>query len=67
MKQSENISLVGLMGAGTTTVGRLLARALQLPFYDSDKAIEERTGVDISTQRFLSLKAKQVSAIVNKK
>jgi shikimate kinase len=49
MKQSENIYLVGLMGAGKTTVGRLLARALQLPFYDSDKAIEERTGVDIAT------------------
>lgn len=49
MKQSENIYLVGLMGAGKTTVGRLLARSLQLPFYDSDKAIEERTGVDIAT------------------
>lgn len=49
MKQSENIYLVGLMGAGKTTVGRLLARSLELPFYDSDKAIEERTGVDIAT------------------
>lgn len=49
MKQSENIYLVGLMGAGKTTVGRQLARLLQLPFYDSDKAIEERTGVDIPT------------------
>ena len=49
MKQSENIYLVGLMGAGKTTVGRSLARLLQLPFYDSDKAIEERTGVDIPT------------------
>ncbi|MCX7074925.1 MAG: shikimate kinase AroK [Methylococcales bacterium] len=49
MKQSENIYLVGLMGAGKTTVGRLLSRSLQLPFYDSDKAIEEHTGVDVST------------------
>ncbi len=49
MKQSENIYLVGLMGAGKTTIGRQLARTLKLPFYDSDKAIEERTGVDIPT------------------
>lgn len=37
------------MGAGKTTIGRQLARTLQLPFYDSDKAIEETTGVDIPT------------------
>lgn len=49
MKQSENIYLIGLMGAGKTTIGRQLARTLQLPFYDSDKAIEEATGVDIPT------------------
>lgn len=49
MKQSENIYLIGLMGAGKTTIGRQLASALRLPFYDSDKAIEESTGVDIPT------------------
>ncbi len=49
MKQTENIYLIGLMGAGKTTIGRQLAKALQLPFYDSDKAIEEQTGVDIPT------------------
>lgn len=49
MKRTENIYLIGLMGAGKTTIGRQLATALQLPFYDSDKAIEENTGVDIST------------------
>lgn len=37
------------MGAGKTTIGRQLASALRLPFYDSDKAIEENTGVDIPT------------------
>jgi shikimate kinase len=47
--QSENIYLIGLMGAGKTTIGRLLAKALTVPFYDSDKAIEENTGVDIPT------------------
>jgi shikimate kinase len=49
MKRSENIYLIGLMGAGKTTIGRQLASALRLPFYDSDKAIEENTGVDIAT------------------
>ncbi len=45
----KNIYLVGLMGAGKTTIGRLLAKSLGLPFYDSDKAIEDITGVDIAT------------------
>ncbi len=49
MSRFENIYLVGLMGAGKTTIGRQLARSLKLPFYDSDKAIEESTGVDIPT------------------
>jgi shikimate kinase len=49
MSRFENIYLIGLMGAGKTTIGRSVARALKLPFYDSDKAIEESTGVDIPT------------------
>lgn len=49
MAQIENIYLIGLMGAGKTTIGRLLAKALGLPFYDTDKVIEESTGVDIPT------------------
>jgi shikimate kinase len=43
-----NFFLVGPMGAGKSTVGRQLARALQLSFLDSDKVIEERTGASIS-------------------
>jgi len=42
-----NVFLVGLMGAGKTTVGRLLARRLKLRFYDSDREIERRCGVKI--------------------
>ncbi|MGR8933931.1 MAG: shikimate kinase AroK [Gammaproteobacteria bacterium] len=49
MNRFENIYLIGLMGAGKTTIGKQLAKALQWPFYDSDKAIEESTGVDIPT------------------
>ena len=46
---AQNIYLIGLMGAGKTTIGRHLAKSLKIPFYDSDKAIEENTGVDIPT------------------
>jgi shikimate kinase len=38
------IVLVGFMGAGKTTVGRLLADKLGLPFLDSDVVIEQRAG-----------------------
>ena len=45
----NNIILVGLMGAGKSTIGRNLAKKLKKEFYDSDRVIEERTGVDIAT------------------
>ena len=43
-----NIFLVGMMGAGKTSVGRILAKRLQKTFYDSDHVIEDRTGVKIA-------------------
>ena len=42
-----NIFLVGLMGAGKTTVGKLIAKRLNKTFFDSDHEIEKRTGVNI--------------------
>lgn len=44
---NRNIILVGLMGAGKTTVGRALAKKLQRRFIDSDHEIEARTGASI--------------------
>ena len=44
---SNNLYLVGMMGAGKTTVGRLIARRLKRRFVDSDQEIERRCGVRI--------------------
>ena len=40
----RSIALVGLMGVGKTTIGRRLAKKLDLPFYDSDAEIEKASG-----------------------
>lgn len=47
MGKTENIFLVGLMGAGKSTIGRQLAKSLELEFVDSDHEIERRTGANI--------------------
>jgi len=47
MRHTRNIYLIGPMGAGKTTIGRLLAKALDVRFIDSDREIEQRTGVSI--------------------
>lgn len=46
--QAKPVVLIGLMGAGKSTVGRKLAKAMDLPFVDSDLAIEEAAGCSIS-------------------
>ena len=43
----KNIVLIGMMGSGKTTVGRLLARRLRRPLADTDALIEEREGRSI--------------------
>lgn len=47
-RPSGNIFLVGMMGAGKTTVGKLLAQQLGKAFIDSDDEIQRRTGVTIT-------------------
>jgi len=47
MKTPVKLFLVGLMGAGKTTIGRQLAKSQKLTFIDSDHEIESRTGANI--------------------
>ena len=45
----SNIFLVGMMGAGKTTVGRALAHRMKREFVDTDRLLVERTGVPVAT------------------
>lgn len=47
MTTKSNIFFIGLMGAGKTTIGKLLAKHLDKSFFDTDVEIEKRTGVKI--------------------
>ena len=47
MMHAGSVYLAGMMGAGKSTVGRLLARRLKLRFLDCDDEIERRCGVKI--------------------
>ena len=47
MTIDDNIFLVGPMGVGKTTIGKVLADELGLKFFDSDREIEAVTGADI--------------------
>jgi shikimate kinase len=44
----NNIVLVGFMGSGKTSIGRLVAQRLGFQFIDTDKVIVEHTGMEIS-------------------
>jgi shikimate kinase len=70
----KNIYLVGFMGSGKSTVGKILAEKLNMNFIDIDKLIEEKEGrkiKDIFEQKgesyFRELERKQIEAIVNQK
>jgi shikimate kinase len=45
----HSVFLIGMMGAGKTTVGRLLAQSLGFDFIDADRELEARSGAPIAT------------------
>ena len=47
-QKSTRIFLIGPMGVGKTTIGRILAKDLRLDFVDCDVEIEERSGASIA-------------------
>jgi shikimate kinase len=49
LNPNRNIFLVGMPGAGKTTIGKSLAKRLGLKFVDADKELVSRTGVPIAT------------------
>ena len=46
--KNNNIFLIGPMGAGKSSVGKYLAKKLDMDFYDTDEEVERRTGVDLA-------------------
>jgi shikimate kinase len=45
---APNLILIGFMGTGKSTIGRLCARALRYRFVDTDARVERRTGLSVS-------------------
>jgi XRE family aerobic/anaerobic benzoate catabolism transcriptional regulator len=46
-RRSERVALLGLRGAGKSTVGAALALALEVPFVELDRRVEERAGLEL--------------------
>lgn len=46
--RTERIALIGLRGAGKSTVGRLLSEKLGIPFFELDRLVEQASGVSLS-------------------
>lgn len=48
MTPADHVVLIGMMGVGKSTVGRLLARQWSRPFVDADEELERRTGSSVA-------------------
>jgi XRE family aerobic/anaerobic benzoate catabolism transcriptional regulator len=69
--RGERLALVGLRGAGKTSVGRLLARSLEVPLVELDACVEERAGLTLAElfevhgeRRFRELEAEALEEVL---
>jgi len=68
-----NITLIGFMGTGKTSIGRLLAQKMMLNFIDVDELIENQIGKPISMifedgeKKFRELERKKIKSLMKKK
>ncbi len=46
--RSQRIALIGLRGAGKSTIGTLLAEGLQFPFFELDRLVEQASGLSLA-------------------
>ncbi|BBM88183.1 shikimate kinase [Candidatus Uabimicrobium amorphum] len=72
--QSNNIFLIGMMGAGKSTVGKIVAQRLEYDFVDMDVYIEQQANMSIpeifethGEKHFRTLEEKALAAIVREK
>ncbi len=68
----SHVLLIGFMGAGKSTVGRLLAESLDRPFVDLDDAVEQAAGMpvsmifeDLGEDRFRMLETEALRALID--
>ena len=45
---NNQIFLIGMMGAGKSSIGKILSKSLDMQFYDTDDLIKKNTGVEIN-------------------
>ncbi len=48
MKSKENLVFLGMMGSGKTSIGSMISKKLKLNFFDIDREIEKKLGIEIS-------------------
>lgn len=71
-RSTERVALVGLRGAGKTTLGRQLALELEVPFIELDERVEEIAGLSLSevfdlhgVRRFRELEAEALESVLS--
>lgn len=71
---STPIVLIGMMGSGKTHMGRLIAKKLGWPFYDSDQLIEEKAGCKVADifdiwgeEKFREVEARTIQGLIDMK